>query len=1510
MIRRVWVPVVTNSKLHYQRFFVVFWLALVFLCLNVAAQAGPVSDLPGWPQVTGRYVYSSPMLGDLDGDGRLEVVVGSIDQHIYVWDSKGTPLPGWPKKSYYTSSSPALYDLDGDGDLDIIVGTRQDQVHAWDMKGNPLPGWPKEAGSWVDSSPALGDLDEDGYLDVVVGTDNQNVYAWDRKGNLLPGWPKATGMFIYSSPALGDLDGDGHLDVVIGSRDYKVYAWDRKGNSLPGWPKETGDEVLSSPALGDLDGDGYLDVVVGSLDNKVYAWDRKGNLLPGWPREVGNEVFSSPSLGDLDGDGYLDVVVGSEDGKVYAWDRRGNLLSGWPAVTGHAVSSSPAIGDLDNDGYPDVVVGSGDNKVYAWNRKGKLIPGWPKVTDGFVRSSPSLGDLNGDGRLDVVVGSMDGKVYAWSTGADYVPGNIQWGMFRHDLIHNAVQSDDDLFGPIAGDFSPTVIGPGEPFHISCQITDRSGVYDDTTGPEGQGVYLVWDDDGDIAGGEVAKLSRVSGDFFQTDAKIPEQFREANFVYQITAYDNDFDGNDPNDRVMCRSETQHITITYIPFVSSPTHPDPGYWYNLNDIQFTWTIYYNAPGFYIILDQSSNTIPTAKTGEHTPDKSVTYQNVADGTWYFHIVSEYKTGLADTEAVHYQVNIDTEPPSVSSKTHPAQEKWYQARRPELSWDTLHPSSVKGFYYVVDQNSDILPVSGSALRTTSKNITLNELLDGVWYFHIAWEDLAGNAGKKAAHFTLNIDDTDPPPVAQLEASVQPDKNIVLKWSDPGDDASGVDYYHVFRSEQKGSAGKKVSDDVTGTTYTDVGAGLTGKTLYYTVFPTDKAGNKQTQGNVQVQAIYPDLTPPRITSFSPTDLSIKRFIFPDNRQLSVIVLEEKGIAQNALTLHVQFIGKVVSTEKSIPMGRAGSGPSYTFTAEIPFSEASDGQEVKFWVAGTDLAGNRIASNTKPSLLAGGEAIVTIDSSPPNVTDTYPPDGAIFKQGDMSPSNVDLTTDESVSGVDSSKSIFTITRSDAEVKAQNIYGTLSISSPGHLTFTPAGRFQEGIYEASFQLMDNMGNTGKPGNLSFTIDQTAPIILGLDISSPKPDDTILAENRDVKISVMDRVKIESNDLNLNYEVYTDIPTSTPTGVSGMSKSGDKSPYTFSAILPLADVQEGKRVDYWITGSDSAGNPVTSNLKPSLLVDGKINLTIKITTEPEITINIGDVNGDGRVRSNDAILVLRISVGLIEPTEYQKLAADMNGDGMIRANDAILILRKSAGLAAPGLGASGIAVGNQRQITILLPEIQGEKSINMPLKVDNINGLAGGDICIAYKPSVLCAVDVLPNPEIAMVSNISEPGLVRIAFAGADLLKTNTLAEVRFDVLADNISPLKFQLVELYRPDAKPIDSKAIDGRFISRVMRPGYSALLQNFPNPFNPETWIPYQLSESGHVVIRIYNAAGQLIRSLDLGFKHAGYYNEKELSAYWDGRNEDGEQVSGGVYFYQINAGSFCAMRKMAIVR
>ncbi len=101
-----------------------------------------------------------------------------------------------------------------------------------------------------------------------------------------------------------------------------------------------------------------------------------------------------------------------------------------------------------------------------------------------------------------------------------------------------------------------------------------------------------------------------------------------------------------------------------------------------------------------------------------------------------------------------------------------------------------------------------------------------------------------------------------------------------------------------------------------------------------------------------------------------------------------------------------------------------------------------------------------------------------------------------------------------------------------------------------------------------------------------------------------------------------------------------------------------------------------------------------------------------------------------------------------------------------------------------------------------------------------------------------------------------------------------------------------------------------MLIPKVTKLLPNYPNPFNPETWIPYQIASSTEVKLHIYSFDGHLVRTLELGHQQAGLYQNRNRAAYWNGKNEYGEQVASGIYYYTLSAGRFTATRRMVILK
>ena len=124
-----------------------------------------------------------------------------------------------------------------------------------------------------------------------------------------------------------------------------------------------------------------------------------------------------------------------------------------------------------------------------------------------------------------------------------------------------------------------------------------------------------------------------------------------------------------------------------------------------------------------------------------------------------------------------------------------------------------------------------------------------------------------------------------------------------------------------------------------------------------------------------------------------------------------------------------------------------------------------------------------------------------------------------------------------------------------------------------------------------------------------------------------------------------------------------------------------------------------------------------------------------------------------------------------------------------------------------------------------------------------------------------------------------------------------------------------PFQRTVSTTDIRNAFLSLELtvgdvRPHETILAQNFPNPFNPETWIPYQLSEATEVSVQIYDVSGRLVRTLNLGWQPVGSYMTPSSAAYWDGRNAVGERVASGIYFYTLQTSDFAATRRMVILK
>ena len=423
------------------------------------------------------------------------------------------------------------------------------------------------------------------------------------------------------------------------------------------------------------------------------------------------------------------------------------------------------------------------------------------------------------------------------------------------------------------------------------------------------------------------------------------------------------------------------------------------------------------------------------------------------------------------------------------------------------------------------------------------------------------------------------------------------------------------------------------------------------------------------------------------------------------------------------------------------------------------------------------------------------------------------------------------------------------------YGATGGSYSGRfasIAFSPDGRFlasSESSNTAMVQLW-YAGRTYKTGLVGHT-DKVTSVAFS-------PDSRTLASgSKDATVRLWD---VETDENKATFTGHTDSVVSvtfSPDGSLLASGSDDNT-------IILWDVETGEPKTTFIAHSsgvnDIAFSPDGKTLAScGYYDDDTVRLWDVETGEPRTifvshTIGICDVefSPDGQTLASGnwdgTVLLWDVTPEAAVETEPQQLAEDANGDGIVDLQDLVFV--------ASQFGQSG---------------------------AENAADINGDGI-----------VDIA---DLLLVAGALEVG------NGAP------------SAYSRSIKLLTASEVEQWLRQAEQVNNKApIFQRGIAvlqrllAVLTPKETMLLPNYPNPFNPETWIPYQLAEDAAARIRIHAASGELVRTLALGYQPAGIYQSRSQAVYWDGKNELGEPVASGIYFYTLTAGRFTATRRMVI--
>ncbi len=326
-------------------------------------------------------------------------------------------------------------------------------------------------------------------------------------------------------------------------------------------------------------------------------------------------------------------------------------------------------------------------------------------------------------------------------------------------------------------------------------------------------------------------------------------------------------------------------------------------------------------------------------------------------------------------------------------------------------------------------------------------------------------------------------------------------------------------------------------------------------------------------------------------------------------------------------------------------------------------------------------------------------------------------------------------------------------------------------------------------------------------------------------------------------------------------------------------SFDKTIRLWNV-DTRTLQQTLTAHTQSVESLAFNTNGSLLAsgsaDGKV-LLWELTASQTASQILADVNGDGVVNRLD-LEAVNTRLGRSE-----RSPADVNTDGIVNITDLVLVTNAIEATAA-----------ERKALVSGRTDVNNDNVVDMSdlEAIDERLGMTG------QSPADVNIDGVVNIVDLVLVANA-----INLATVAAPAFHNRVTALITAERIQGWLTEAR-----LSEEPSLAYQRGVLVLEQLLAILTPETTVLLPNYPNPFNPETWIPYRLAAATDVGVRIYGANGTLVRTLEMGQQPAGLYESRARAAYWDGKNELGEPVASGLYFYTLTAGEFTATRKMLI--